>query len=341
MVKIGAAAAGLAALVLAGPGPARAEPPELQWPVDCRLGEDCWVVHHVDAVPGPEAADFRCGRLTYDDHQGTDIALRDRAAMFGRIGVLAAAAGTVVGTRNSALDHLGDSAALQTSRDQGEECGNGVAIDHGDGWLTQYCHMKSGSVLVSKGTEVQPGDLLGHVGQSGLAQFPHLHLSVRHQGRNIDPFTLLPMGSGCEASPEGSLWSAAVREMLPAEDAPIIVAAGFRPSLPQYEALLEDSASPNSLSVHSPALTFWAMAYGLRENDRWEFVIRDPDGRVFHRQEFAHPKDQIRAMRVIGRRNSDRILRPGVYEGQVSVIRRNSNGEAEPVVKTVRVEIAR
>ena len=119
--------AGLALLAIAGLAPAAdAAPPALAWPLDCRLGEDCWIVHHPDTDPGPGAQDFRCGSLTYDGHKGTDIALRDRAAMFQPVPVRAAAAGIVLGTRDTAADHLGDATSIQAAIDKGEECGNGL-----------------------------------------------------------------------------------------------------------------------------------------------------------------------------------------------------------------------
>ena len=89
-------------------------------------------------TPGPAATDFTCGPLSYDGHDGTDIALPTRAAMAEGVAVLAAAPGTVTGIR----DGIADFAPVI----QGKECGNGVVIDHGAGWVTQYCHLRQGSV---------------------------------------------------------------------------------------------------------------------------------------------------------------------------------------------------
>ena len=38
--------------------------------------------------------------------------------------------------------------ALGPTATAGRNCGNGVTLDHGDGWQTQYCHMRRGSVAV-------------------------------------------------------------------------------------------------------------------------------------------------------------------------------------------------
>ena len=65
----------LAAAVLFAVGPilgassAQAEATlRLESPVDCRLGEDCWVQFYVDRDPGPESLDYACGSLSYDGH---------------------------------------------------------------------------------------------------------------------------------------------------------------------------------------------------------------------------------------------------------------------------------
>ena len=49
--------------------------PTFSLPVDCTLGESCFIQNYVDQDPGPRAQDFTCGPLTYDGHKGTDFAL--------------------------------------------------------------------------------------------------------------------------------------------------------------------------------------------------------------------------------------------------------------------------
>ncbi len=321
--------------------PAWAAPPSLQWPGDCRLGEDCWVVHYVDTDPGPAAQDFHCGTLTYNAHKGTDVGIRDRAAMFRPVPVLAAAAGVVAGLRDTAPDHPGDQASIKAAMDKGEECGNGVLVRHDDGWSTQYCHLKSGSIRVAKGQVVRAGTVLGHVGNSGAASFPHLHLTVRLNKTVIDPFTgLVIMGQGCEVRATGSLWSAAVQASLPVRDAPMLFGACFRSTAPRYDALLQDMGSPASLEAEGSGLVLWAVAYGLRTGDVLVFKITDPDGNIFASSRFEQPKTQIRWMRFSGRSNKNGILRLGIYQGLVEIIRSGGNGRPPLVIeRRVSVEL--
>lgn len=60
---------------------APANSPRFGLPIDCSLGEDCFVMLYPDRDPGPEAVDFGCGRQTYDTHKGTDFAIRSEQQM--------------------------------------------------------------------------------------------------------------------------------------------------------------------------------------------------------------------------------------------------------------------
>lgn len=60
-----------------------------------------------------------------------------------------------------------------------------VIIDHGGGMTTLYAHQSR--VLVGPGTMVAAGEVIGHIGSSGLATGPHLHFEVRIGGSPVDP----------------------------------------------------------------------------------------------------------------------------------------------------------
>jgi murein DD-endopeptidase MepM/ murein hydrolase activator NlpD len=76
-----------------------------------------------------------CGSRTYIDHDGTDFRLKTMAQQRRGVDVLAAAAGRVVGGRDEVPDiSVRVRGALAV---KGQECGNGVLIDHGGGWHTQ------------------------------------------------------------------------------------------------------------------------------------------------------------------------------------------------------------
>jgi len=125
-------------------------PIKVELPARCTLGETCWVANYVDVDPGPGAQDFRCEARTHDGHDGIDLAVRDQGIMEQGLPVLAAASGTVSRVRDGVAD-VGLSDARSREAIAGRECGNGVVIDHGDGWETQYCHLKQHSLRVRSG----------------------------------------------------------------------------------------------------------------------------------------------------------------------------------------------
>jgi murein DD-endopeptidase MepM/ murein hydrolase activator NlpD len=62
--------------------------------------------------------------------------------------------------------------------------GNAVIIDHG-AQRSLYAHLNS--INVKAGQQVQAGQLIGAVGQTGFATGPHLHLEMRQNGQIVDP----------------------------------------------------------------------------------------------------------------------------------------------------------
>jgi murein DD-endopeptidase MepM/ murein hydrolase activator NlpD len=232
-------AAALLTLALAQTAGAFELPPfKLSWPVDCTLGDTCHIQQYFDHDAGLGASDFTCGPLSYDGHDGTDIALATRIAMAAGVAVLAAAPGTVRGVRDGVEDFL--------PPQDGRECGNGVLIDHGAGWVTQYCHLRQGSVRVSPGDVVAPGTPLGLIGQSGMADFPHLHLSVRQNGVERDPFA--PNSTTCGTEPGAALWAAP----LPYEPGGFLVAGRGAGAMPARMASKSGTASEKPAARKPP-----------------------------------------------------------------------------------------
>lgn len=278
---------------------------QLDWPVDCTLGQTCHIQHYVDRDPGPGEHDFTCGTLSYDGHDGTDIALPNRAAMEAGVKVLAAAAGTVLGRRDGVPDFVPPV--------PGKECGNGVLIDDGDGWQTQYCHMKQGSVAVQKGQNITAGTPLGLVGQSGAADFPHLHLTVRHDGKALDPFA--PDQTTCGAQTSAGLWSSLLRY-----EAGGFLAAGFSNAVPEFRAI-EAGLPTTPLPPNTPALVLWAEVFGGQAGDVMAFSIASTDGSVFLQTTATLKKNQDQLFRAVGKKLSARLA-AGIYAGEVRLMRK-------------------
>ena len=75
----------------------------------------------------------------------------------------------------------------QTFRNYGKT----IAIDHGLGLLTFYMHLSK--IFVNEGELVRQGQLIALSGQSGYAETPHLHISVKIDGASIDPGKFLDL----------------------------------------------------------------------------------------------------------------------------------------------------
>lgn len=63
--------------------------------------------------------------------------------------------------------------------------GNAVLIDHGLGLFSGYWHLDQ--ILVEPGQNVEPGTLIGLMGNTGLVTGPHLHWEMRLGGIAVSP----------------------------------------------------------------------------------------------------------------------------------------------------------
>ena len=66
--------------------------------------------------------------------------------------------------------------------------GNVVIIDHGLNLFSLYAHLSK--ILVTEGTILNQGDIVGLSGMTGRVSGPHLHWGIKMNGHNIDGFSL-------------------------------------------------------------------------------------------------------------------------------------------------------
>lgn len=66
-----------------------------------------------------------------------------------------------------------------------DELGNTVIIDHQNGYVTSYSHLKD--IRIRKGKNVGKGDIIGTVGNTGNSSAPHLHYTITKNGKEMDP----------------------------------------------------------------------------------------------------------------------------------------------------------
>lgn len=294
-----------------------APPPfALGLPLQCQPGATCWVANYIDVSPGPGVQEYRCGSRSYDGHDGVDFAIRDLAAMTAGVPVLAGAAGIVRNVRNN-MDDVG-LRSEQARRDiKGRECGNGVVVDHDGGWQTQYCHLRKDSVKVHPGQRVEAGAPLGMVGLSGQTEFPHVHLSVRHNGAELDPFTGLTVGTACGQA-GAPLWRQDLN--LPYEPA-ALYNAGFSAGPPDINRIRAGEFTDARITAQSEALVLWVDMFGVAKGDRIRLEIAGPDNETVVIQEQQLEKTQARRYMFVGKRRTTLIWDPGTYLGRITLSR--------------------
>lgn len=82
-------------------------------------------------------------------------------------------------------------------------CGTSVRVQSGS-WIHVYCHMKGyvgkdsrgrytvdGGLRIRQGQTVRAGQRIGRVGMTGRTTGPHLHWTLKYQGKLVDPAAVL------------------------------------------------------------------------------------------------------------------------------------------------------
>ena len=134
----------------------------------------CWPVPGFTAL----SSTFGEDRGSYG-HGAIDIS---SAGIMGAT-VVAADGGTVVVAENSCSHNWAKSGSCGC----GGGYGNYVWIDHGNGKCTIYGHLTK--AVVSAGSTVSKGQVIGYVGSTGWSSGPHLHFECRYNGVKYDPMS--------------------------------------------------------------------------------------------------------------------------------------------------------
>lgn len=316
-------------------GASAQEAPAFSVPVDCSLSGPCFIQNYVDRQAGEGWRDYRCGLLSYNRHKGTDFRVGNFALYQQGVAVLAAAEGTVLRMRDGEQEgaYLRD----HSTKFRGKEAGNGVLIDHGNGWQSLYAHLRRGSVTVKPGQRVSQGAPIGIVGLSGKSEFPHLHFQVLYQGKVVDPFHPNTQPSCSATAPEKTLWHGHDASELGYRQGGL-ADQGFANQAVTLSGLLdaEKRAALEVTTGDPAALVYWVEGWGLEAGDRFTLRLIDPNGRVRAESKGTIKRHRASALRYGGIKRPKSGWESGLYRGTFTVLR-GSGAVSEKIIETESV----
>jgi len=230
-----------------------------------------YLSHHVDQDDSAGILDWNCGMRTYDGHNGTDIGIGPYAWYRMRMDqgiAIAAAPGTIV----DKVDNL-----PEESCDTSQKDGNVVTIQHEDGSLALYAHIRTGSATHKKiGDHVYLGEYIGVIGSSGISSGPHLHFGIGFFENNVfvhqDPWD-----GACNNIGGDPWWEEQPPALLPSiMDVRTHSASPVTPTCPQSE-------SPNFKDSFMPGddIVFSVVFHDIPANVGADIVVRRPNNSIY------------------------------------------------------------
>jgi Peptidase family M23 len=131
----------------------------------------------------PFIEDYRCNNRTYDEHRGQDINLFPfwwRMMDNNYVMAVAAAPGVIIDKDDGNFDK--NCSCIEPP--------NRVTIEHADGTVSSYWHLKKNSLTTKPVlATVETGEFLGFIGSSGCSSWPHLHFEVKDSlNQRVEPY---------------------------------------------------------------------------------------------------------------------------------------------------------
>jgi murein DD-endopeptidase MepM/ murein hydrolase activator NlpD len=238
------------------------EPSQLAvYPVAGRIGHDLVVPYYVDLEPGGTRLDFDCGRLTFNGHGGHDPYIRSFAEQ--EIGV------PVFAVRDGIVRDVHDGEPDQNTVSDPDFKSNYVSIRHNADEVSNYVHLKRGSITVARGEFVTAGTQIGMVGSSGPSTAPHIHFELLYRGEPVEP-----MAGPCR--PGRSYFR---EQHEPAKDATLLGATFSSRSFANFRPAPFDEAPRTGTFVHgSQTIYFKADLANIGATTSYRLLLQPPGG---------------------------------------------------------------
>ncbi|NJL09753.1 MAG: M23 family metallopeptidase [Calothrix sp. SM1_7_51] len=193
-------------------------------------------------------------------HEGIDIA--------GPVGtpIMAAAAGRVT---KAGWDDWG--------------LGNAIEIRHSNGSDTVYGHNQR--LLVTKGEQVTPGQIIAYMGSTGNSSGPHLHFEYHPDGKiPVDPMSFLPN------SVAGRTPSTQIARRYPINRVSTVNRGSIysdripnnnnQNSTPQRQVMVEQQALPVGVQVESPVKSPFKIHFQQKFQHRFKYQYSHQPHRI-------------------------------------------------------------
>ncbi len=231
------------------------------WPMGGNLHNDIFNGGFVDLDPtSPGYHNFDCQPFTYDTHAGIDCNIRSFAEQIIGIPVFAVADGTVVYAHDGEPD-------MNTFPQQ---VANIVSILHTGGRLSEYFHLKNGSLTVSVGQVVKAGTQIGKVASSGYSWGPHLHF----QNSENNGSTIIETFAGpCRPGPSGWVNQTPLHNY----DLYLTEFATTRDDLTNVPWLPNPLPRTAQFALSDPQINFWFIAHNFVTDCPFRIRFYKPD----------------------------------------------------------------
>lgn len=261
---------------------------QLIWPLEASSKlNDCdyyYISAYVDQnTKQGEIQDWNCGTRTYDGHRGVDIVPWPfiwNKMDSNLVRVIAAAPGTILAKVDGNYDRVCNGVG------GGSNSNNYISIQHDDGSVALYVHLKTGAFTTKKvGEKVTAGEFLGIVGSAGQSTGVHLHFEIRSDGtfaNYVDPFH-----GNCNGAGSSSWWL----NQKP-YDEPAVLKLSLHTRWP-YMGVCPNTVdsmyeSDRFISSSGGMATFYACSRDVAIGAVWNFEILDPDNKVIDQWNYTN-----------------------------------------------------
>lgn len=235
------------------------------WPQAGYVYGDLFSGIFVDLDPTGGIRDYHCTDFTYDTHAGTDCGLRSFAEQAIGVPVFSALDGTVVATDDGHDD-------MHVNGD--DNLANFVIVDHGNGRLGYYWHLKKNSVIVSVNDHVRAGQQVGLTASSGYSYGPHLHF----ESRDLPGYVVYePFAGDCRTGDSGWVHQEPLRL-----DTYLIDFAFTYEDLFNHQPFPYEQPRSGQIAFSDTFIYYWFQYANLPANSTWRNVFIKPDGSTYY-----------------------------------------------------------